>query len=154
MALDLFLKPYKPKSRSRSAALAARQALVDALRAAHPQTQLVGDVTRGHVEGFPMGELHFSPTELHWAMHGVDDPEPVHALADWFFDHGFACDDPQGAGFDRPRPKPVAVRGSASASIATTPPRSMPTSPFPMAATRGCGCCTSGAARSRSFRRS
>lgn len=112
MALDLFLKPYKPKSRSRSAALAARQALVDALRAAHPQTQLVGDVTRGHVEGFPMGELHFSPTELHWAMHGVDDPEPVHALADWFFDHGFACDDPQGAGFDRPRPKPVAVRGT------------------------------------------
>ena len=27
----------------------------------------------------------------------------MHALADWFFAHGFACVDPQDAGFDRPR---------------------------------------------------
>ena len=47
MALDLFLKPYKPKSRSKTALLNARQALFEALRTAYPETTLVGDASRG-----------------------------------------------------------------------------------------------------------
>ena len=112
MALDLFLKPYKPKSRSKAASLKAREALFDALRAAYPQTALIGDARQGRIERFPLGELHIAPDELHWTMHGVDDAEPVHALADWFFAHGFACVDPQDAGFDRPRIEPPAIGGS------------------------------------------
>jgi hypothetical protein len=112
MALDLFLKPYKPKSRSKAALLKARQSLFEALRSAYPDTTLVGDAGNGYIENFPLGELHIAPDEMHWAMHGVDDAEPVHALADWFFAHGFACHDPQGAGFDRPRIKPPAIRAS------------------------------------------
>lgn len=103
MALDLFLAPYKPKSRSKSAVAKARQALVDALSQAHPDTALHGDVSTGHIENFPLGELQFSPGDIHWAMHGVDDEAPVHAMADWFFDQGFRVKDPQGAGFGRPR---------------------------------------------------
>lgn len=112
MALDLFLKPYKPKSRSKAALAKARESLFEALQAEYPGTCLVGDAMRGYIDGFPKGELHIAPDELHWAMHGVDDAEPVHALADWFFAHGFACEDPQGVGFDRPRIKPPAIRGS------------------------------------------
>ena len=112
MALDLFLVPHQPKSRSRSALLQARQALLDALQAAHPQATLVGDASQGHVANFPLGELHISPGELHWALHGVDDAAPVDALADWFFAHGFEVKDPQDAGFARPRPKPASLRGS------------------------------------------
>lgn len=110
MALDLYLKPYKPTSRSKSALHAARQALFDALKEEYPDTILVGDAKQGYIENFPMGELHIAPDELHWAMHGVADADPAHALADWFFAHGFACHDPQDAGFDRPRIKPPAVR--------------------------------------------
>ena len=112
MALDLFLKPYKPKSRSKAALIKARESLFEALKADYPGTSLVGDAMRGYIDAFPKGELHIAPDELHWAMHGVDDAEPVHALADWFFEHGFACMDPQGVGFDRPRIKPPAIRGS------------------------------------------
>lgn len=112
MALDLFLKPYKPKSRSKAALLKARQDLFEALRTAYPETTLVGDASKGYIENFPLGELHIAPDEMHWAMHGVEDADPVHALADWFFAHGFACHDPQDAGFDRPRIKPPAIRAS------------------------------------------
>lgn len=110
MALDLFLKPYKPRSRSKTALLGARQALFDALQAEYPGARLVGDARQGCIEGFPIGELHIRPDELHWAMHGVGDDAPAHALADWFFAQGFACEDPQDAGFDRPRIKPPAIR--------------------------------------------
>ena len=112
MALDLFLVPCKPKPRSKAAVLKARQALFDAVRAAYPDTSLVGDATQGHIENFPLGELHIHSDRLHWAMHNVEDTEPVHALADWMLEHGFGCEDPQDAGFARPRPKPTSVKGT------------------------------------------
>jgi hypothetical protein len=112
MALDLFLVPSKPKPRSKSALLKARQALFESLHATYPDTSLVGNATQGHIANFPLGALHIRPDELHWALHGVVDADPVHALADWFVEHGFDCEDPQGAGFARPRPKPLAAKGS------------------------------------------
>ena len=112
MALDLFLVPSKPKPRSKSALLKARQALFESLHAKYPDTSLIGNATQGHIANFPLGELHIRPDELHWALHGVDEAAPVHALVDWFVEQGFDCEDPQGAGFARPRLKPVAVRGS------------------------------------------
>ena len=49
-------------------------------------------------------------TPMHSATTAHVDDAPVHALADWFFAQGFACEDPQDAGFDRPRIKPPAIR--------------------------------------------
>jgi len=112
MALDLFLVPSKPKPRSKSALLKVRQALFEALQATYPDTSLVGNATQGHIANFPLGALHIRPDELHWALHGVVEAAPVHALADWFADHGFDCEDPQGAGFARPLPKKRAEKGS------------------------------------------
>lgn len=111
MALDLFLVPYKPKSRAKGALRKSRETLLEALQKAYSGTVLVGDAMAGYVADFPLGELHIRPDELHWTLHGVDDPAPVHALADWFFTQGFACRDPQGAGFDRPLKAAPAVRG-------------------------------------------
>lgn len=112
MALDLFLVPSKPKPRSQSALLKARQALFESLRATYPDTSLIGNTTQGHIANFPSGELHIRPDELHWALHGVVETAPVHALVDWFAEHGFDCEDPQGASFARPRPKALAAKGS------------------------------------------
>lgn len=109
MALDLFLVPCKPRPRSKSSMLKARQALFDALHTAYPDTTLVGDASQGHIANVPVGELHIRPDELHWALHGMEDAAPIHALADWFLEQGFGCEDPQDAGFARPRPKPVAT---------------------------------------------
>lgn len=56
--------------------------------------------------------MHIRPDELHWALHDVVETAPVHALVDWFAEHGFDCEDPQSASFARPRPKALAAKGS------------------------------------------
>lgn len=107
MALDLSFVPRKltladatsPDLVVTPAMRRARRKLVDDLLAAHPGTRLEGDPTQGHLADFPRGELSFRPGYVDWALHGVEDAAPIHAIVNWFHERGLVCEDPQDAGF-------------------------------------------------------
>lgn len=107
MSLDLFFVAKKPDFATLRAAdfaptpalLRARRKLIDAICAHWPGTTLVGDPSRGHLAGFPVGELTLAPGYLSWSLHGVEDEAPIHAIVNWFLAQQMVCEDPQDAGF-------------------------------------------------------
>ena len=107
MSLDLFFVPRKPDFATLRAPdfkptpylLRARTRLIVEIAEQWPGTTLVGDSANGHFAGFPRGELSLAPGYIAWSLHGVDDPSPIHDIVNWFFDHGYICEDPQDSGF-------------------------------------------------------
>lgn len=115
MALDLFFVTRKPGfSELRSPDFVptptmakARNKLVAALLNTHPGTSLQGDSQNGYISAFPRGELSLLRGCIHWSLHHVEDPTPIHQVVDWFLAHGLVCEDPQDAGFGNRDPTPV-----------------------------------------------
>jgi hypothetical protein len=106
LALDLYFHPRKTTLESVRAAdfaptparLRAQRKAIEALLARHPECLLVGDASRGHLQGFP-GELTIHPGFLHWSLHGDIDRDAVLARVEAFEGDGWTCADPGDAGF-------------------------------------------------------